>query len=124
MAVAEHQSAGRGRLGRRWEAPRGANLLFSILLRPTFEIDAFYLCGAVVGLAALSVCRRVGVHAGLGLKWPNDIVVDGRKLAGVLVEVAAGGKGASGDAAVVVVGLGLNVQWPPPDALDRERRRP
>ena len=106
VAVADHQTAGRGRLGRRWEAPPGANLLCSILLRPP---AISWLAVARVSLAARAAVRDVaGVDA--GLKWPNDLVVDvdgeSRKLAGVLAEV-------DGDA--VVVGIGINVGWAPPD---------
>jgi BirA family transcriptional regulator, biotin operon repressor / biotin---[acetyl-CoA-carboxylase] ligase len=118
VAVADHQTAGRGRLGRRWEAPPGANLLMSVLLRPTFSMEWFHLCGAVVGLAAVTACRQAGVDDDLGLKWPNDLVVGDRKLGGILVEIVAPAPGSSSPA--VVVGLGLNVGWPAPDDAGEE----
>jgi len=112
--VAEHQRAGRGRLGRRWEAPPGRNLLVSILLRPSMPAEQRHLCTAVVALAAAEACRRVsGVDP--DLKWPNDLVVGTGKLAGVLAEVV----GAEPDPAVVV-GIGVNCGWPAPDDASGE----
>ncbi len=108
VAVADYQSAGRGRLGRRWEAPPGENLLASVLLVPELEPEELHLATAVVALSAASACRRVaGVKP--GLKWPNDLVVGERKLAGVLAESLErpGGR-------AVVVGIGMNVGWAPP----------
>jgi BirA family biotin operon repressor/biotin-[acetyl-CoA-carboxylase] ligase len=112
VAVADHQSAGRGRLGRRWEAPPGSNLLMSVLLRPTMPVEELHLCTVVVALAALDACASVaGVDA--ELKWPNDLMVGDRKLAGVLAEAVAGTPPGPPIAAVVV-GIGVNVRWPPP----------
>ena len=99
VAVADHQSAGRGRLGRTWEAPPGASLLLSLLLRPDIAPDRRHLLTAMVALAAVDAVAP----APATLKWPNDLVVDDRKLAGVLAE-------ADGDA--VVVGIGVNLNWP------------
>jgi BirA family biotin operon repressor/biotin-[acetyl-CoA-carboxylase] ligase len=106
VAVADHQSAGRGRLGRRWEAPAGASLLVSVLLRPGVPPADRYLVTAAVALAAAqAVEEETGVD--LAVKWPNDLLApDGRKVAGVLAE-------AEGDA--VVVGIGINVSWPTED---------
>src|SRR5690349_15935960 len=85
VLVADHQSAGRGRLGRVWEAPPGASLLMSILLRPVLGLADAHAVTAAVGLAAAYACEAV---AGFrpGLKWPNDLVVGPRKLAGILAE--------------------------------------
>jgi BirA family biotin operon repressor/biotin-[acetyl-CoA-carboxylase] ligase len=117
VAVAEHQSAGRGRLGRRWEAPAGANLLLSVLLRPDLPHPYRHLAGAVVALAAAEAAESVaGLR--LGLKWPNDLLgVDGRKVAGVLAEGdLSGGTGSPGSLpAAIVVGIGINVNWPAAD---------
>jgi BirA family biotin operon repressor/biotin-[acetyl-CoA-carboxylase] ligase len=107
VAVADHQTAGRGRLGRNWEAPPGAALLCSVLLRPTLPVDRLHLAVAAVALAGLSAVTEV---SGLqpGIKWPNDLLMDdGRKLAGVLAEA---------ELPAVVVGIGLNVGWAPPGA--------
>jgi len=120
VAVADHQSAGRGRLGRKWEAPPGANLLMSVLLRLETINDAapFHLTAATA-LAAADACKEVaGVEP--GLKWPNDLAVDHHKLAGILAEMITATR-PQRDA--VVVGLGLNVNWAPADEdlLSEER---
>jgi len=112
VVVADHQTAGRGRLGRRWETPPGVNLLASVLLRPNIDPAALHLCTTAVALAAMDACQEV---AGVGavLKWPNDLLVDGAKLAGILAEAEFAGA----DLAAVVVGIGINVGWPgPPEA--------
>ena len=102
VVVADHQTAGRGRLGRAWEAPPAESLLASVLLRP----EQPHLVTAAVALAAADACESVaGVRA--GIKWPNDLLVGDRKLAGILAV-------AEGDA--VVVGIGINVGWAPPGA--------
>jgi BirA family biotin operon repressor/biotin-[acetyl-CoA-carboxylase] ligase len=109
VAVAEHQTAGRGRLDRRWESPPGANLLASVLLRPACEAGDLHLCTGAVALAAAGAC---GAVAGVDpdLKWPNDLLVGGAKLAGVLAEAEFAG----GRLEAVVVGIGINVAWPGP----------
>jgi BirA family transcriptional regulator, biotin operon repressor / biotin---[acetyl-CoA-carboxylase] ligase len=100
VLVAEEQSAGRGRMGRAWLSPPGAALMFSVLLRPASVRVARR--GWIPLLAGVAVAAAVRSLAGLDarLKWPNDVLVDGRKLAGILAEQA-------GDA--VVVGVGINV---------------
>ncbi len=107
VLVADHQTAGRGRVGRRWDAPPGASLLVSVLVRPS-AAAAERLHGATqaVGLSAQAACVDV---AGFRpeLKWPNDLLVGQRKLAGVLSEAVTGADVA------VVMGMGLNVAWPP-----------
>jgi BirA family biotin operon repressor/biotin-[acetyl-CoA-carboxylase] ligase len=103
VAAAEHQTAGRGRLGRTWIAPPGGSLLMSMLLRPSaLPSDRRHLVTVAVALAGAAACDEV---AGFrpALKWPNDLVVDDLKLAGILAEAFDGG---------VVVGMGLNVNWP------------
>lgn len=115
VLAADHQTAGRGRLDRRWEAPAGANLLVSMLFRPMrFRPMLFGRASAVpgeltrrVGLAAVDACREVA-GAEAVLKWPNDLLLDGRKLAGILAQRTPGGE--------VVVGIGLNVGWAPDGA--------
>jgi BirA family biotin operon repressor/biotin-[acetyl-CoA-carboxylase] ligase len=104
VVVADHQTAGRGRLDRRWEAPPGANLLASLLFRPVDT--ALHRCTWAVALAARAACAQV-VRVVPDLKWPNDLLVGGRKLAGVLAESSHG---------AVVVGIGLNVGWAPDGA--------
>jgi BirA family biotin operon repressor/biotin-[acetyl-CoA-carboxylase] ligase len=118
VVVADHQSAGRGRLGRRWEAPAGANLLTSVLLRPDLPADRRYLASAVVALAAAD---GAGTTTGvtLDLKWPNDLLAgDGRKVAGILAEADLDGAADSSPPRrpAIVVGVGINVNWPATDA--------
>ena len=133
VAVADHQTAGRGRLGRTWEAPAGANLLVSVLLRPDLRPEQRHLAATAVALAAVDAItvsgapRRAvggpgaagGTHPGgsvVGIKWPNDLVApDGRKLAGVLAEADLASV-TPGSAPPVVVGIGINVNWPATDA--------
>jgi BirA family biotin operon repressor/biotin-[acetyl-CoA-carboxylase] ligase len=103
VLVAAHQTAGRGRLDRRWEAPPGSNLLMSILVRVGIE-GAGQLTRRV-GLAAIDAVRAVS-GAEARLKWPNDVLLAGDKLAGILAQATPAGDG-------VVVGIGLNVGWAP-----------
>jgi BirA family transcriptional regulator, biotin operon repressor / biotin---[acetyl-CoA-carboxylase] ligase len=111
--VADHQTAGRGRLGRSWAAPPGASLLVSVLLRPaTFPaavaVDQAYRLTMAAGLAAVRACEEVAAVRP-DLKWPNDLVVDDAKLAGLLAESVV-----EGDALrALVVGMGLNVTAAP-----------
>jgi len=116
VAVADYQSAGRGRLGRRWEAPPGSNLLASVLLRPVLAVEELHLCTVEVALAAADACGR-GAGVTPELKWPNDLMVGGRKLGGILAEAIPAEAIPAGSplGPAVVVGLGLNVRWPPPD---------
>ena len=111
VVVADHQSAGRGRLGRTWEAPAGSNLLMSVLLRPELPDDQRHLASAVVALAAADAVAEV-TGSRPGIKWPNDLLAaDGRKLAGVLAESDVSVPPAGGRPPVVV-GIGINVNWP------------
>jgi BirA family biotin operon repressor/biotin-[acetyl-CoA-carboxylase] ligase len=117
VLVADHQSAGRGRLDRRWEAPPGANLLVSILFRAV--PDQPHRLTQAVALAAVGACRHLGVRSDgfdVSLKWPNDILVGHRKLAGILASASTSWR-TTGVPDFVVVGLGLNVQWSPVDAV-------
>jgi biotin-(acetyl-CoA carboxylase) ligase len=170
VVVAGYQTAGRGRLGRRWDAPPGVNLLMSVLLRPGDDPAAPHAGVLAVALAAADACTAVaGVEP--RLKWPNDLVVDDLKLAGILAEViaayataghataghataghATAGDATAGDATAgdttagdttagdttagdttagemaasadggpaVVVGLGVNVGWPPAPGSSEE----
>ena len=113
VVVADHQTAGRGRLGRVWQAPPGASLLVTVLLRPTIAVADAHLVTIAAALAAADACDEVtGVRP--ALKWPNDLMVerDGttRKLAGLLAESIVSG----GRISAVALGMGLNVQWPTP----------
>lgn len=112
VAVADHQTAGRGRLGRSWSDEPGSSLLVSILLRPELEVSELFLAAAVVALALSDACDAcAGVRP--ELKWPNDLLLGGRKVAGILSEVlwppVSGGPGPA-----VVVGSGCNLTGGPP----------
>ena len=111
VLFADHQTAGRGRLDRRWEAPPGANLLVSTLFRSVPD-DPGELTRRF-GLAVVHAAAAVGVP-GAGIKWPNDVVLGTAKLAGILAQRAVSG--------AVVVGVGVNVGWAPEGAarLDAE----
>jgi len=103
VVVAESQRSGRGRQGRSWHSPAGENLYFSCVLRPSLpphKVPPITLCA---GLAVCEVVNSLGVRA--SIKWPNDVLVDGAKIAGVLTEMST--RSQSLDS--VVVGIGLNV---------------
>ena len=119
LAVADEQTAGRGRSGRTWTAPAGAGLLLSVGFRPAWLApDHTWRLAAIVALAMAEAAEReVRLPArSIRLKWPNDLVVetrDGtvRKLAGLLGETV----GLGGDEPRAIVGLGLNADWPAAD---------
>jgi BirA family biotin operon repressor/biotin-[acetyl-CoA-carboxylase] ligase len=113
VALADHQSAGRGRLGRTWEAPPGASLLVSVLLRPGLPATQLFLCTVLTALAGADACAELaGVRP--ELKWPNDLLVGDKKLAGILAESAPAPPGGPAAPAAVVVGMGVNIDWPGP----------
>ena len=98
VAVADHQTAGRGRLGRRWEEPPATALLCSVLLRPPPErrLPELSLVGALAAAEAVEAATGLFTQ----IKWPNDVMLDRKKVAGVLAELRE---------AAVVVGVGINV---------------
>jgi BirA family biotin operon repressor/biotin-[acetyl-CoA-carboxylase] ligase len=103
VVVADHQTAGRGRLSHRWETPPGTALLVSFVLRPN------PLLSLAAGVAAAEACDR-----GVRLKWPNDLLLDGRKVGGILVEATP---------SKAICGIGINLTWAPQGAarLDEPR---
>ena len=103
VVVAEHQTAGRGRLDRTWETPPRAALTFSLVLRPTVPAADWPWLPLLTGHTVAKVLRAAG-YAGSVVKWPNDVLVGERKVAGILVERV---ETPSGPAAVL--GIGLNV---------------
>ena len=135
VLVADHQTAGRGRLDRRWDAPPGANLLFSVLLRPTWDPDRHPLVTTTLAVATVDALGTHGVRA--AVKWPNDVLLVGGtapgKVAGILAELVDGGPSVGGSggtepsaggsgggsggtfgagSVAIVVGMGVNVGWP------------
>lgn len=113
VLVADHQTAGRGRLDRSWSAPPGASLLVSVLLRPDLDPEHAFLVTAAGAVAACQACSEVAAVFP-GIKWPNDLMIvagerfTGRKLAGILAESMV----SDGRIEAVVLGMGLNVNWP------------
>ena len=105
LAIADEQTAGRGRLGRTWVAPPGSSLLMSHLFRPDWLAPT--QAQQITMLCALAAADAVVEIAGVqpGLKWPNDLLLDGKKLAGVLTELSFAGDKLTW----AVVGVGLNV---------------
>ena len=103
--VAEEQTEGRGRQGRSWVGVRGESLLFSVLARVTCPPSRLPLIALAAGLAVRDAIARAAPAAPVLIKWPNDVLVEGRKIAGVLVEAATTGSRVS----AVVVGVGINV---------------
>ncbi len=107
VCVAELQSAGRGRRGRTWIAPFGSGICLSLAWRFADSPPTLSALGLAVGVAVMRVLQQFGA-TDIGLKWPNDVLWRGRKLAGILIEVA----GESDGPTRVVIGVGLNVRMP------------
>jgi len=102
VVLAEEQAAGLGRAGRSWEAPHGSALLCSILVRPRLPADRIGMLAIAVGVAVADCLETLG--ATVSLKWPNDVLLDGRKLAGVLIRARRDAQGVAAN-----VGIGLNL---------------
>jgi BirA family biotin operon repressor/biotin-[acetyl-CoA-carboxylase] ligase len=107
VCVAEVQNAGRGRRGRSWVAPFGCGVCMSMAWQFAEAPPTFSALGLGVGVAAVRALRRLGLE-GVGLKWPNDLVWQNRKLGGILIEM----RGESAGPTQVVIGIGLNVRMP------------
>ncbi|MDX1725344.1 MAG: bifunctional biotin--[acetyl-CoA-carboxylase] ligase/biotin operon repressor BirA [Pseudomonas sp.] len=104
VVLAERQTSGRGRRGRNWVSPFGENLYYSLALQVDGGMRQLEGLSLVVGLALLRALRVAGVSEA-GLKWPNDVLVGGRKIAGILLELS----GDPADVCHVVIGVGVNV---------------
>ncbi len=107
VCLAERQRGGRGRRGRVWVSPFAANLYFSLLWRLSGGAMALGGLSLVTGIAVMRGLRCFGIEAA-GLKWPNDILVNGAKLAGILIDIV----GESTGPCAVVIGVGVNVRMP------------
>jgi BirA family transcriptional regulator, biotin operon repressor / biotin---[acetyl-CoA-carboxylase] ligase len=110
VLVAAHQTAGRGRLERTWDAPSGTNLLVSVLFRSSFDPANPQSVTQAVAVAAARTAEALGGKRP-DLKWPNDLLLDGAKLGGILAQSSQ-----SAGQMYVVVGMGLNMGWAPPEA--------
>lgn len=104
LVIAEYQSAGKGRLGRTWLSPKGEGIWMSLILKPFLEISKIPQITLVAGLCMSQAIQKV---TGLKteIKWPNDIVVNNKKIAGILTELSASTNSINS----VVVGIGVNV---------------
>lgn len=113
IVIAQAQRAGRGRDGRTWQSPPGLGLYLSVVVRPPLPIDLVPPMTLAIGVALCDVARRFGADA--VLKWPNDVLVGKRKLAGVLVEAQSQGPRLE----AVIVGIGVNLGGAlPPEVAD------
>lgn len=103
LAVAEFQSAGRGRFERTWAAPEGSSVMMTILLRPEFSPEYASMLTLVMGLSVAQAVEKLGFEA--SIKWPNDVVVSRKKICGILTEMGVN----NGKISYVVIGVGINV---------------
>ena len=115
LALAEFQSAGRGRLGRSWEVPEGTSVMMSILLRPKFEPQYAPTLTLVMGMAVAKAVKSLGFD--VSIKWPNDVVVSHKKICGILTEM--GVRDGKIDYAVIGVGINVNIKEFPEEMVDK-----
>lgn len=106
LVIAERQSAGRGRRGRAWVSPAGESIYMTLLLKPDIAIANASMLTLVAAIAvACAVDKAMGGAYKCGIKWPNDIIIDGKKLCGILTEMTA----EDGYINHIVIGMGINV---------------
>ena len=115
LALAEFQSAGRGRLGRSWEVPEGTSVMMSILLIPKFEPQYAPTLTLVMGMAVAKAVKNLGFD--VSIKWPNDVVVSHKKICGILTEM--GVRDGKIDYAVIGVGINVNIKEFPEEMADK-----
>lgn len=115
LVLAERQTAGRGRRGRKWVSPFAENVYYSLVLRIEGGMRQLEGLSLVVGLGVMQALRELGVSAA-GLKWPNDVLVGQKKIAGILLELV----GDPADVCHVVLGVGINVNMQMTDEVDQQ----
>jgi len=115
LVLAERQLAGRGRRGRKWVSPFAENLYYSLVLRIEGGMRQLEGLSLVVGLAVMQTLRSAGV-SNVGLKWPNDVLVGNKKIAGILLELV----GDPADVCHVVLGIGINVNMQVAHEVDQQ----
>jgi BirA family biotin operon repressor/biotin-[acetyl-CoA-carboxylase] ligase len=108
ICLAEHQSAGKGRSGRSWHSPFGANIYLSCSWRITKDVSKLSGLTLVIALAIVNALASYGLHEPINLKWPNDILWQDKKLGGTLTEINAESHGST----QVIIGIGLNINMP------------
>lgn len=104
LALADAQTAGRGRFDRNWASPRGEAIYMSLILRPDIRMESASQLTLVMGLSVAEAIRDT-LHLPAQIKWPNDVVIDGKKICGVLTEMSVD----AGKIRYVVIGVGINV---------------
>ncbi len=110
LAVADRQDAGRGSRGRNWVSPSGYNIFMSIMVRPQIPMDKVSGLTLVMALSVSQAIERItGINNITGIKWPNDVVIKGRKICGILTELHPNPKS---EDYFVVIGVGINVNQP------------
>ena len=114
VVLAERQTAGRGRRGRQWVSPFAENLYYSLVLRVEGGMRQLEGLSLIVGLAVMRTLQAFGL-SGVGLKWPNDVLVNGKKITGILLELV----GDPADVCHVVLGIGINVNMQVNDDIDQ-----
>ncbi|MFJ2341392.1 bifunctional biotin--[acetyl-CoA-carboxylase] ligase/biotin operon repressor BirA [Pseudomonas protegens] len=115
LVLAERQMVGRGRRGRKWVSPFAENIYYSLVLRMDGGLRQLEGLSLVVGLAVMHTLREYGIP-GAGLKWPNDVLVGQKKVAGILLELV----GDPADVCHVVLGIGINVNMQSAEEIDQE----
>lgn len=115
LVLAEQQTAGRGRRGRKWVSPFAQNVYYSLVLRVEGGLRQLEGLSLVVGLAVMQALRAVGVKD-VALKWPNDVLVGKKKIAGILLELV----GDPADICHVVLGIGINVNMQKAAEIDQQ----
>ncbi|SCZ75957.1 MULTISPECIES: bifunctional biotin--[acetyl-CoA-carboxylase] ligase/biotin operon repressor BirA [Pseudomonas] len=115
LVLAERQTVGRGRRGRKWVSPFAENIYYSLVLRMDGGLRQLEGLSLVVGLAVMHTLREYGIP-GAGLKWPNDVLVGQKKVAGILLELV----GDPADVCHVVLGIGINVNMQSAEEIDQK----
>lgn len=106
LCIAESQTLGRGRSGREWSSPAGSNIYMSFSCRPDTERKNIAAISLLIGLALIRVLKAKGLND-VALKWPNDVLVRGKKLAGILIESKR-----CAEHLILIIGVGVNVKMP------------
>jgi BirA family biotin operon repressor/biotin-[acetyl-CoA-carboxylase] ligase len=117
VCVAEHQSRGRGRRGRHWLSPPGANIYLSLAWRFRLSPDSLGVLPLALGVAVKRALLRIGINDAW-VKWPNDVLIEDRKIAGILVET----RNLHTDTCSVVIGIGVNYRMPENSLADSGMR--
>ncbi len=110
--LAEEQTAGRGRMDRKWISPSGKNILLSLLLKPSIQVEKIYTLTLALAVAVIDAVRIVSGLSAM-IKWPNDVYLNRKKIGGILTEFRI--KGSKPE--YVILGLGLNVNWCPDNEI-------